>query len=462
MRLHALSTLKPLAIFIWMTLLCPALFAAPYYLTGQILDVEWGAPVNGATVQIDNGAVMAFADNQGRFYLYGVAPTMHKLQTWGIAHEYAERIVYMPDGKSYDVGPIYIKKIDGVVFGKLVDSITGEPLVRATVQIDGGKIWRTQTDQFGNYLFYNVDRVPHSLQCWGYAYTYFQKGFYLNPQGSLKIDDISLSVIPNAVRGQVLNAVTKRPIVNATVQYDGGGAGMETKTNADGRFVLCNIPAGYHQLQVWGLAYNFVGLNFHHAVNAAEILGTIELMPIGGSISGRVVDATNGLPVLNATVQINGGAGVDSWKTTTDSNGEYILYNISDGVQKIQTWGYGYRFQEYDFDFFSENTNINDIALIPDPNTFTGRVLDADTRLPIEKSLIIMSDNNQWVKSESFSDGRFVVLNVRPETDYNSPAAYDITAEALDNDLVYLRSIHPGEGQNVNLGDFLLPKWRRK
>jgi len=174
------------------------------------------------------------------------------------------------------------------------------------------------------------------------------------------------------------------------------------------------------------------------------------------------VDATNGLPVLNATVQINGGAGVDSWKTTTDSNGEYILYNISDGVQKIQTWGYGYRFQEYDFDFFSENTNINDIALIPDPNTFTGRVLDADTRLPIEKSLIIMSDNNQWVKSESFSDGRFVVLNVRPETDYNSPAAYDITAEALDNDLVYLRSIHPGEGQNVNLGDFLLPKWRRK
>lgn len=459
MKLNVLSPLKPVVIFIWVILLCPALFAAPYYLTGQILDVEWGMPVNGATVQIDNGAVMAFADNQGKFYLYGVTPTVHRLQTWGIAHEFAERVVYMPSGKSYDVGPIYIRKIDGVVFGKILDSMTGEPLVRATVQIDGGKIWRTQTDQFGNYMFYNVDRVPHVLQCWGYGYTYFQKGFFVNPEGSLKIDDISLSIIHDAVWGQVLNAKTKRPIRNATVQYDGGGTGRETKTNADGRFLLFNIPAGYHQLQVWGLAYSFVGQSFHHAVNGSENLGTIDLAPIGGSISGRVVDAINGLPVLNAIVQIDGGTGVDSWKTTTDSNGEYILYNISDGMHKIQSWGYGFRYQEIDINFSSENNNIADISLVPDPNTFTGRVLDANTRLPIEKSNIIMSDNHQWVTATSFSDGRFVLLNVRPETDYNSPAAYDITAEALDNDLVYLRAVHPGEGQSVNLGDFLLPQW---
>nr|HQH13345.1 carboxypeptidase regulatory-like domain-containing protein [Candidatus Sumerlaeota bacterium] len=272
----------------------------------------------------------------------------------------------------------------------------------------------------------------------------------VNATGATDVGVKQFQIVPNTARGQIVDSGTGRPILNAVVQYDGGAAGRATSTNATGRFVLVDIPAGSHQLQTWGWAYQFAQKSFDQTSGNATDIGQISLTPIGGTVNGRLLDAENGLSVYNAVAQLDGGAQT-AWKSASAINGDFILYNIAAGSHKFQTWGYAYRFIEKSIAAVDNgNINLGDILMTPDPNTFNGRALDAQTRLPIEKAQATLTGGGKTITTTSFPDGRFVLLNV-------PKGVFSIKLEAPANITVSFTAAHPGENKNVELGDVLMP-----
>ena len=415
---------------------------------GTITDSLTGKPVSGATVQIDGGEYRVFTNAQGGFNLYA-SQGEHVLQSWGFAYEYDERNITVPSNSVLDVGEISLSKIKGAVVGKLVDGQSGDPVAEATVQLDGGATWRTYTDEQGEFLLINITPGNHTLQTWAYAYAFQEHTINVSDTGSTDLGEMALDIAPGTVIGQVMDECTSRPIMNAQVQYDGGGPGKETKTSITGRFILVNVPEGNHRLQTWGWAYSYASKEFTHYTSICTDTGQTKLNPIGGTVSGRLVDSDNGLPVYNGVAQLDGGS-VPTWKSTTALNGDFILYDVSEGQRQFQAWGYAYRFHEETINTYTgQSYLLGDVQMTSTPNTFSGRVLDAQTRLPIEDAEVVLSGNGVNITASSFPDGRFVLLDV--------PAgAWDITVDADEHILTYFRAIHPGNDKNIEIGDVLL------
>ena len=445
------STKEALASSAWFSAAPTPTPTSNTHIIGILKDIQTQKPINGATVQIDGGAFQGFTNALGKFEIFGAPSGSRTLQVWGFAYEFKQQNVNVLNGQNTNVGTINLAKMVGTVVGKLVDSKTHEPLAAATVQLDGGNQWRTLTDEQGNFMLIFVTPGAHKLQSWGYAYTFQEKNIDVNASGPTDVGSLAFTIIPDTARGQVVDKNTGRPIMGAQVQYDGGGDGKQTITNVNGRFILVNIPAGSRNLQTWGWAYSFAQKGFTQTSGAATDMGIIQIEPIGGTVNGRLLDAVNGLPVYNAVAQMDYGV-FAPWKTASLLNGDFILYNVTGGNHLFQTWGYAYRFQQQNITApAGGNLNLGDIAMTPDPNTFNGRALDAQTRLPIGGATVILTGNGKNIQTTSFPDGRFVLLNV-PQ------GVYDITVEDVQHQLVHIKSAHPGQNANVDIGDVLLPR----
>ena len=429
----------------------PTPFYGATLATGRILDTQSGKPVNGATVQIDGGILKVFSDAQGNYYLYGVDEGAHKLQVWGFAYEFKEINISVVKDQITNVPAISLGKIRGTVVGRLVDDQTGEPLINARVQLDYNMAGGTMTDEDGQFMLIFVAPGLHRLQSWRYAYTFQEQIIDVNSYAVTDIGELRFSMIADAVRGQVADANSGRPIEGAVVQYDGGAEGKRVYTDANGRYILVNVPQGEHQLQVWGLAYGYTESEFIHIAGTSEDLGKTILSPIGNTVSGRLVDSVNGLPVYNATVQLDGGAQLE-WNGASGRNGDFILYNVTPEIHYFQTWGYAYRFLERQIKPASgQNIYLGEVALTPDPNTFNGRIIEAQTRLPLGGASIVLYGKNSTRAATSFPDGRFVLINL-PE------GVYGLKVEMPTHETLYFRAIHAGGDKNIQLGDVPIVK----
>ncbi|HRR99552.1 MAG TPA: CARDB domain-containing protein, partial [Candidatus Sumerlaeia bacterium] len=258
-------------------------------ISGAIKDLETQKPVNGIIVQLDGGAFQTYTNAKGEFSIYGAAPGMHKLQVWGFAYNFQQFDIYVFDDKDTAIAEIAMTKLDGTVVGRIVDSQTGEPLAAATAQLDGGGVWRTLTDEQGYFMFLGVTPGAHTLQAWGYAYNFQEQPINVKETGATDVGSRGFTIIPDTIRGQIIDAGTGRPIMNAHVQFDGGGLGKETKTNITGRFILVNVPAGARQLQTWGWAYQFKQIDVAQNAGAATDAGQIGINPVGGTVNGRLL-----------------------------------------------------------------------------------------------------------------------------------------------------------------------------
>jgi hypothetical protein len=64
--------------------------------------------------------------------------------------------------------------------------------------------------------------------------------------------------------------------------------------------------------------------------------------PVGGGISGRVVDAQTEVPLARAQVRASSADLERSWLTTTDANGRYVLANLPPGTYNVLVSKTGY------------------------------------------------------------------------------------------------------------------------
>lgn len=157
------------------------------------------------------------------------------------------------------------------------------------------------------------------------------------------------------ISGRVVDVETGLPIANVRMRADDPTTrrGPRADTGRDGRYSLSLGPGvyivsadrvakgyiieNYDDKYAWGDAVRFT-------VIGTEVIEGIDFgLKRGATISGRVVDALTGLPIVRMDVRAapaDGGADISWGETNVD--GRYTLKGIPDGVVEVFVFGQGY------------------------------------------------------------------------------------------------------------------------
>src|SRR5689334_12608958 len=170
-----------------------------------------------------------------------------------------------------------------------------------------------------------------------------------------------------AIRGRVVRADTGQPLRRVQVHIDewrakDQGGPTSTMTDAQGRYELTQLPAGtYHLKATRG---GFVEVEYGQRrpfergrpIEIAEgaVLDDVNFaMPLGGVVTGRVVDET-GEAVAQASVSLARRRYVDGERqlvgqngTSTDDRGDFRIFGVAPGeyvmVARLESMDFGSR-----------------------------------------------------------------------------------------------------------------------
>ena len=165
--------------------------------------------------------------------------------------------------------------------------------------------------------------------------------------------DINLSLPPApsvlaSVHGTVTNGVT--PIADATVKlFDSAGVPYRhTLTDASGAYVIDGVPAGTYSLAAVADGYRVsdaVGVTLTGGATAEiPIVCALDATLALGSIAGVLSVAGSAVftPLAGAKITLKSNLGGDVAVTYTVDDGEFVFYDVADGVYTLIASADGY------------------------------------------------------------------------------------------------------------------------
>jgi thermitase len=168
-----------------------------------------------------------------------------------------------------------------------------------------------------------------------------------------------------------------------------------TDSNGNGRLndeVRSRIEGTCDDIGVAGIGAGRI--NAYRAVsNGASTPAPVPPPPTTGSISGKVMDAANGSPIAGATVGCNGVS------VTSDSNGEFVITNLSQGVYTVAASASGYADASQTVEVLAGQTSVANFALVELPPP-------APKKMWVESITFKVSGRNLNVMVKTVSDGQ--------------------------------------------------------
>ena len=138
-----------------------------------------------------------------------------------------------------------------------------------------------------------------------------------------------------AISGQVIDSVTRLPIVGATVSLSPGGVVALTDVNGNFSF---RVNPGTYTVTASAAGYSSAGQTV--AVNGGQTQNvTLKLVSLTatGSIKGMVTDSLTGAPIAGGIVKLS-----DGLATPTDVNGNFSFPAVPYGTYTITASAIGY------------------------------------------------------------------------------------------------------------------------
>jgi hypothetical protein len=222
------------------------------YLCGQVSDEATGYPLAKAMVTVGQRSVRT--DAAGRYYLEGAEgalgvsvkapgyrPLEEELVPWGLLRGGVLNVALRP--ARYWPGRLtllrgFVLNIalrPNQLWGTVVDELNGEPVARATVQVDGRSI---RTDSAGRYGLTRIrDETALTVEADGYVKW---KGEVPDEDHLVEGEPFDIVLIPNTVVGTVRAQDTGEAVAGATVSW----AEQTVQTGAKGSYTLRRVKAG--------------------------------------------------------------------------------------------------------------------------------------------------------------------------------------------------------------------------
>jgi hypothetical protein len=154
----------------------------------------------------------------------------------------------------------------------------------------------------------------------------------------------------------VVDIVTKLGIPNASVTLS--ACGSPTTTDLNGNFTFSNLPAGSYTVSASATGYysNSQAVTINGGQTTRMTVFLTSLTATGG-LKGQVTDSATLLPVVGATVSIDG------LTTVTDVTGSYTLPAIPFGTWTATVSALNYRSQSAQVTIKPGKTTVLNVAL---------------------------------------------------------------------------------------------------
>jgi hypothetical protein len=299
--------------------------AAVGTITGKVTNTA-GTPISGASVSSGGNGAITGSDGGYTLQVPGGTSTV----TAALAgYQSASESVTVTAGQSTQAATLQIQPINpGNVTGTVVDG-NGQALSGATVSAAG---LSTSTAANGSYALNNLPAGQTIIKA---SLTGFQSGsttVTVVAATTTAAPAITLVSGSGSIAGSV-KTTAGAAIAGASVGYGGGTA----TTDANGNYALTGVPVGTVQLVASASGFQSVTQSVMVNGGATSTANfTLAAAPPGGTVTGKITNASSGAIVTGATVSWSGGS------TTSNTSGIYTLTNVTAGTQNITAFKTGY------------------------------------------------------------------------------------------------------------------------
>jgi hypothetical protein len=221
--------------------------------------------------------------------------------------------------------------------------------------------------------------------------------------------DFSTSI---TLRGSVRRGGRPAPGIGVQAQPAGQGTPAGTVTDQEGQFEITGLDPG--EMVVSALDDQGRTLVSQRVTATADT--RVDLVVPGGSLAGRVTDASSGSPVAEAAVratrQGEAGEGQVAW---TDEAGSFAFHELADGAFVVRAEAPGYSPGEAQASVSKGQARDVSIALRPEQH-LTLIVRDADGSVPDQVFLTPMRNGqvSDTIWAHCDREGRAVITTLAP------------------------------------------------
>lgn len=398
-----------------------SLTAAFGTVSGTISDAQTGDDIPGASIKVltRDGLPVAetTTDANGDYSLSLLGPTTYVLSV--AAEGYAGKTI------GFDIAPATVTQVDlsldklaGVLNGSVTDT-SGNPLIRAAVIVSKGTVAVAQaiTDSAGTFSFPHLAPGSYTVTASVQNYSTSVLGTIIMPQ-QISLLNFVLQASPGSIAGQVTDSANQ-PIQGAVVtvrENTAAGPVVATVlTDGNGQYAVFNLlPKNY--VVIVSAPNKATSLTGAIVSPLAVTTVNAQLADLPGSLSGTILDATSGLPIIGASVEVSvlNGAGAIVAQAFSDLAGNYQITGLSPGVYTITANAATYQANSATATVLANANTPVTLSLFSSPGEIYGQVVGAGTMQPIAGAQIKVLDANGFViKSvNSDSQGNFTVMGL--------------------------------------------------
>jgi len=390
-------------LLIVLAVLALSLSAQTTGIAGRVINAQTQQPILGATVccYVSNAAT----DSNGHYLIDNLAAGRYRVRAIKTGFE----IAYYPESVTVVHGRV-TEGIDfalvptgspqyGAISGMVYDAANMTPIIGAEVRARNVHVQRGVIQHSVPYL---IDSLPPGKYWVSASASGYLDGHYSDSVAVVAGQTttgicfgLTLSGSQTGgISGMVYDAVTRNPIVHATVCTGHGGAFTDTS----GMYLISNLAPGLYQVRASATGYESAVYPDSVEVLASQVTPHIcfGLCPSGqntGAIAGRVTDAHTGLVIAGAIVRAAGNGRVHEVRQGETG---YTIPDLAPGLYVVSATATGYErgaFPDSVTVIAGQTTNHINFTLAPsgggDVGCLSGLVFNARTNDPIMGALVM-------------------------------------------------------------------------
>ncbi len=373
--------------------------AAVGWIHGRVTNQITGAPIAGATVAVVGQNISTTTREDGTYELNTVPAGPRTLEVTAPGFNTRQvQVDVVPDQVKTE--NVTLLPLNGTLRGYVL-ARDGLPIAGATVTVKGTTLSAT-TGGDGSYVITNVPVGPQTVDAT--AANFAPDQATVNIIGDQTVfEDFFLVPLTGTITGTVRNSVGSAPIASATVT----AAGISTTSSGTGSFTLSNVPAGPQTLSATASGFNAASIGVT-VVAASTVNQDIPVIPLTGTITGKIRNADNGDPVPGVAISLNG----TSLATTSDADGNYTLSNVPAGPQNLSITQTNYIGTFPSVTVVGNETLLLNVSLTPLKGLVEGRISDSEDSLTTITNAQVQLLPFPLVLASTDSSGNYSMTNV--------------------------------------------------
>jgi sugar lactone lactonase YvrE len=277
--------------------------------------------------------------------------------------------------------------LTGSVSATLRDPVSGAPIAGAQIVVTGPTNLTVFSGPAGAFLVSGLIPGQYTLEVSkaGYATMLATVRVAASTTASLGSLQVPRAATTATLQGRVTDGGTGAPLAGVSVSVQGMASAV---TDAAGAYAITGLLPGAFTVIASRAGYDSASGAGHLEAGRTSLfspgLYASGQTPTEASVRGRLVDRDTDVPLPGATVSVG------ALTATTDSSGAFSLTGFAPGTTGIEFAAGGYQTASFIATLSAGVNELGTVELARQPATLTlsGRVIDAETSLPIGGALV--------------------------------------------------------------------------